>query len=109
MKQVKQPLWIEPGRGNPTLMLFSAVDDRSGADYEEYRCVYGEEAEAALRFLFNAMAPKPEEDMPFQGIPEAIYMDNGPVGRARGLPERHGQSRRPDHAPTCRPERMASA
>jgi hypothetical protein len=83
LKQVKQPLWIEPGRGNPTLMLFSAVDDRSGAVYEEYRCVYGEEAEAALRFLFNAMAPKPEEDMPFQGIPEAIYMDNGPVGRAR--------------------------
>jgi hypothetical protein len=83
LKQVKQPLWIEPGRGNPTLMLFSAVDDRSGAAYEEYRCVYGEEAEAALRFLFNAMAPKPEEDMPFQGIPEAIYMDNGPVGRAR--------------------------
>jgi hypothetical protein len=83
LKQVKQPLWIEPGRGNPTLMLFSAVDDRSGAVYEEYRCVYGEEAEAALRFLFNAMAPKPEEDMPFQGIPEAIYMDNGPVARAR--------------------------
>jgi hypothetical protein len=26
--------------------------------------------EAALRFLFNAMAPKPEEDgSPFQGIP----------------------------------------
>jgi hypothetical protein len=83
LKQVKQPLWIEPGRGNPTLMLFSAVDDRSGTVYEEYRCVYGEEAEAALRFRFNAMAPKPEEDMPFQGIPEAIYMDNRPLARAR--------------------------
>jgi len=64
-------------------MLFSAVDDRSGAVYEEYRCVYGEEPEAALRFLFNAMPPKPEEDMLLQGIPEAIYMDNGPVARAR--------------------------
>jgi hypothetical protein len=83
LKSVKQPLWIEPGRGNPTLMLFSVVDDRSGAAYQEYRCVYGEDAESALRFLFNAMAPKPEPDLPFQGIPEAIDMDNGPVARAR--------------------------
>ena len=83
LKQVKQPLWIEPGRGNPTLMLFSAVDDRSGVVYQEYRCVYGEDAESALRFFFNAMAAKPEDDMPFQGIPEAIYMDNGPVTRSR--------------------------
>jgi hypothetical protein len=83
LKQVRQPLWIEPGRGNPTLMLFSVVDDRSGAAYQEYRCVYGEDAESALRFLFNAMAAKPEPDLPFQGIPEAIYMDNGPVARSR--------------------------
>ncbi|WP_086935531.1 DDE-type integrase/transposase/recombinase [Azospirillum sp. B510] len=83
LKHVKQPLWIEPGRGAPTLMLFSVVDDRSGVVYQEYRCVYGEDAEAALRFLYNAMAAKPEEDMPFQGIPEAIYMDNGPVTRSR--------------------------
>lgn len=83
LKQVKQPLWVEPGRGNPTLMLFSTVDDRSGVVYQEYRCVYGEDAESALRFFFNAMAAKPENDMPFQGIPEAIYMDNGPVARSR--------------------------
>ncbi|HTV46141.1 MAG TPA: IS481 family transposase [Stellaceae bacterium] len=83
LKQVKAPLWIEEGRGKPTLMLFSVVDDRSGVDYEEYRCVYGEDAESALRFLFNAMAPKPEPEMPFQRIPEAIYMDNGPVARAK--------------------------
>lgn len=83
LKQVKQPLWIEPGRGSPTLMLFSVVDDRSGYCYQEYRCVYGEDAESALRFLFNAMAPKPEEAMPFQGIPDTIYMDNGPVARSR--------------------------
>ena len=37
-------------------MLFSVVDDRSGVAYQEYRCVYGEDVEAALRFLFNAMA-----------------------------------------------------
>ena len=83
LKQVRAPLWVEEGRGKPTLMLFSAVDDRSGAIYQEYRCVYGETAEAALRFLFNAMAPKPEPELPFQGIPTVIYMDNGPVSRAQ--------------------------
>jgi hypothetical protein len=64
-------------------MLFSVVDDRSGVAYQEYRCVYGEEAEAALRFLFNAMAAKPEAELPFQGIPATLYMDNGPVSRAK--------------------------
>ncbi len=82
LKKVKQPLWIEPGKGMPTLVLFSVVDDRSGVVYQEYRCVYGEEAESALRFFFNAMAPKPEDDIPLQGIPDAIYMDNGPVSRS---------------------------
>lgn len=83
LKHVKAPLWVEEGRGKPTLMLFSVVDDRSGVGYQEYRCVYGEEAEAALRFLFNAMATKPEAELPFQGIPDAVYMDNGPVSRAK--------------------------
>lgn len=83
LKQVEAPLWLEEGRGKPTLLLFSVVDDRSGVTYQEYRCVYGEDAEAGLRFLFNAMAPKPEPELPFQGIPEALYMDNGPVSRAK--------------------------
>ena len=83
LKHVEAPLWIEQGRGKPTLMLFSVVDDRSGVVYDEYRCVYGEDAESALRFLFNAMAPKPEAELPFQGIPAAIYMDNGPVSRSK--------------------------
>jgi hypothetical protein len=64
-------------------MLFSTVDDRSGVAYQEYRCVYGEDAGAALRFLFNAMAPKPQDHAPFQGIPRMIYMDNGPVARSQ--------------------------
>lgn len=80
LKKIERPDWIEPGRGQPTLMLFSVVDDRSGAAYQEYRCVYGEDAESALRFLFNAMAPK--DDSPLQGIPAMLYLDNGPVGRS---------------------------
>jgi hypothetical protein len=83
LKQVKAPPWVEPGRGAPTLMLYSVVDDRSGACYQEYRCVHGEDVEAALRFLFAAMAPKPEEGFAFQGIPEAIYLDNGPIAKSR--------------------------
>ncbi len=80
LKHIEQPEWIDPKRGNPTMMLFSLVDDRSGVAYQEYRCVYGEDAETALRFMFNAMVPK--EDSPFQGIPEMIYLDNGPVAKS---------------------------
>ena len=87
LKQLKTPPWIDPERqGAPTLMLFSVVDDRSGVAYQQYRCVYGEDVETALRFLFDAMSPKPSADHagadPFQGIPSAIYLDNGPVSRS---------------------------
>lgn len=83
LKHVPEPLWVEPGRGAPTLMLFSVVDDRSGVCYQEYRCVYGEDVEAALRFLFNAMAPKEEEGLVLQGIPQMLYLDNGPITKSR--------------------------
>ena len=88
LKHLKAPPWLDPDRaGAPTLMLFSVVDDRSGVAYQEYRCVYGEDVEAALRFLFNAMSPKPaaagsDDGDPFQGIPTMIYLDNGPVAKS---------------------------
>ncbi len=80
LKKIPQPEWVETGKGTPTLTLFSVVDDRSGAAYQEYRCVYGEDAESALKFLFNAMSEKP--GTPLQGIPEHLYLDNGPVARS---------------------------
>jgi len=84
LKGVPAPLWSAPGRGAPTLMLYSIADDRSGAVYQEYRCVYGEDAESALRFLYNAMAPKAvDSGLVLQGIPDAIYLDNGPVAKSR--------------------------
>ena len=49
-------------------MLFRVVDDRSGVSDMEYRCVYGEDAESALRFLFHALAPKADPAFPFQRI-----------------------------------------
>lgn len=82
LKYIECPEWIDPARGQPTLMLFSVVDDRSGVNYQEYRCVYGEDAESALRFLFNAMAPKSHPEMSLQGRPKMLYLDNGPVAKS---------------------------
>ncbi|CDH07874.1 Integrase, catalytic region (fragment) [Xenorhabdus bovienii str. oregonense] len=82
LKHIEQPGWIDAAKGQPTLMLYSVVDDRSGVTYQEYRCVYGEDAESALRFLFNAMAPKPNPEFHFQGRPRMLYLDNGPVAKS---------------------------
>ena len=77
------PDWIDVRQGKPQLMLYSAVDDRSGVVYQEYRVTYGEDVEAALRFLFRAMSPKEIEGFPFQGIPQMIYTDNGPIAKSQ--------------------------
>jgi Helix-turn-helix domain len=82
LKQIKAPVWIDERKGPPTLMLFSVVDDRSGVAYQEYHCAYGEAAEVALQFLFNAMAPKADERFPFGGRPTYLYADKGPVTRS---------------------------
>lgn len=82
LKHLKQPLWVDKDRGEPTLMLYSVVDDRSGVAYQEYHCVYGEDVETALRFLFAAMSPKKEAQYIFQGIPSMLYCDNGPIARS---------------------------
>ena len=83
LKQIKAPEWFRDGQGRPVLMLYSVVDDRSGVAYQEYHGVYGDDVEAALRFLFAAMAPKALNDFPFQGIPQMVYMDNGPIARSQ--------------------------
>jgi hypothetical protein len=82
MKQLPVPPWVDASRGAPQLMLYSVVDDRSGMAYQEYHCVYGEDVEAALRFLFNAMAPKAVDGFPFEGIPEMLYVDSGPITKS---------------------------
>lgn len=51
--------------------------------YQEYHCVYGEDVEAALRFLFNAMIVKAIDGFGFQGIPKLLYADNGPISKSR--------------------------
>jgi len=83
LKYIESPEWVDAARGRPTLMLFSVVDDRSGVAYQEYRCVYGEDAESALRFLFNALARTAEAGFPFEGRPKMLYLDNGPVAKSR--------------------------
>lgn len=84
LKHIDKPDWVDLNKGEPTLAIFSVVDDRSGTAYQEYRCIYGEDAESALRFLFGAMAPKGDPvAFPFQGRPKMIYLDNGPVAKSR--------------------------
>jgi hypothetical protein len=83
LKEIEQPLWADPARrGSPVPMLFSVVDDRSGAAFQQYRCVYGEDVETGLRFLFDAMAPKPADVPALQGVPDALYLDNGPIAKS---------------------------
>jgi hypothetical protein len=67
LKHIDAPEWIDPTKGEPTLMLFSVVDDCSGVAYQEYHSVYGEDVESALRFLYAAMAPKVELAFPRRG------------------------------------------
>jgi hypothetical protein len=82
LKHVEAPSWLRADQKAPTLMLFSVVDDRSGVAYQEYRCVYGEDVVAGLRFLFNAMSQKASPDLPLKGIPRMLYADNGPITRS---------------------------
>jgi transposase len=79
LKHLTSPAWIDETRGQPTLMLYSVVDDRSGVAYQEYHCTYGEAVETALQFLFNAMTAKADARFPFCGRPLYLYADNGPV------------------------------
>lgn len=67
LKSVSNPLWHDPRKGHPTLMLYSLVDDRSGVAYVEYRCVYGEDVEAALRFCSMPCQPN-LRTIPFRGF-----------------------------------------
>ena len=112
LKEIEHPVWIDPDRkGLPVPMLFSVVDDRSGAAYQEYRCVYGEDVESGLRFLFGAMAPKDESGQALQGIPEALYLDNGPIAKSgvfNTVMERLGV-RVMTHVPTGRDGRRPTA
>ena len=83
LKEIEQPNWVDSARrGPPVPMLFSVVDDRSGVAFQQYRCVHGEDVESGLRFLFDAMAPKPDDTPRLQGVPDALYLDNGPIAKS---------------------------
>lgn len=93
LKHVEKPEWFEAGRGHPLLMLYSVVDDRSGVAYQEYHGVYGEDVEAALRFLFAAMAPKNDASLPFQGLSRDALPGQRSHRQEPSLPAGHGLSR----------------
>lgn len=85
LKKLKGERTFDRHTAEPTLMLASAVDDRSGVCYQEYHYVHGEKAITGLRFLFNAMAPKKDKNCRLRGIPKIIYLDNGPVAKNRRI------------------------
>lgn len=49
LKRIDKLEWVDSAKGEPTLVLFSVVDDQNGVGYQEYRCVYGEVAIAAAK------------------------------------------------------------
>ena len=112
LKEIEQPGWVDPvRRGPPVPMLFSVVDDRSGVAFQQYRCVHGEDVESGLRFLFDAMAPKEDGTPRLQGVPDALYLDNGPIARSgvfRTVMERLGV-RVVTHAPAGSDGRRVTA
>jgi hypothetical protein len=85
LQPIEPPDWIDPSKGEPTLMLCRVVDERRGVSSMASRCVYGEDAESALRFLLNAMAPQADPAFAFQGRPQLISLAHGPVAKSRVL------------------------
>lgn len=53
--------------------------------------MYGEDAESALRFLYNAMAAKAGPPVSVPGPPEADLSGQRAGGQEQGFPERHGR------------------
>lgn len=50
LEEIERSAWIDPERKcRPVPMLFTVVDYRSDAAYQEYRRVYGEDVESGLR------------------------------------------------------------
>lgn len=112
LKEIEQPGWVDPLRRSPPVpMLFSVVDDRSGTAFQQYRCVHGEDVESGLRFLFDAMASKAGETPRLHGVPDALYLDNGPIAKSgvfRTVMERLGV-RVMTHAPAGSDGRRVTA
>src|SRR4029077_5720344 len=53
LKEIKEPLRLQPNKGAPTLMLFSVVDDRSGVAYQEYRVHLNKRHKSSTGFLVS--------------------------------------------------------
>ena len=94
LKEVEKPLWFEPGRGNPTLMLYSVVDDRSGVATRNIAASMAR-SRSGFRFLFNAMAPNPTRAASScRAFPMRSTWTTGRSPES-GVPERHGVPRHP--------------
>lgn len=81
LKRIDKPNWIDPSKGEPRFSVWLMTEvvpltrstTASTVKMRKQHCV----------LLFNAMAPKADAQNPFQGRPNMIYLDNGPVAKSR--------------------------
>ncbi len=69
---------------------YGLTDDFSGYRLSRYTVGAGEGAEAGVRFLQWAWAVEPGH-APFRGLPDILYMDNGPLAKAQFFRDFCGQ------------------
>ena len=75
LKYLKNPSWIDESRGQPLLMLYSIVDDRSGVSYQEYHSVYGEDVSAGKDGRRVTARSKGKVERPFPTVKERITLN----------------------------------
>lgn len=69
LKHIDKPDWIDPAKGQPTLMLYSVVDDRSGVCYQEYRVCMAKMPSPRYAFSSMRWPLKPMPVFHFRGAP----------------------------------------
>lgn len=81
LKYIECPEWIDPARGQPTLMLFSVVDDRSGLITVNTAVCMAKMRSLPCVFCLMPWRLKSSGDVS-RGRPKMLYLDNGPVAKS---------------------------
>lgn len=77
MKNKEQPKGLK-------VWAYGLADDFSGYRLSRYTVAAGEAAEGGIRFLQWAWAVDAEH-APFRGLPEILYLDNGPITKSQAF------------------------
>lgn len=68
------------------VIAYGICDDHSGYRLSQYTIGAGESALASIEFLKWAWSAEPEH-LPFEGWPDELYVDNGPLARHQAFDE----------------------